>query len=66
MRAINLFSDETLEQCQKDCKFKALLFHLRVFHAIMIERRMFGSQGFKSPADLQSCIELLFDSLDSS
>lgn len=71
MRALNLFNDETLEQCQKDREFKALLFHLCVFHAIMVERRKFGPQGFNrvynfSPADLQICAELLFDSLDSS
>jgi len=71
MRALNLFSDDTLEQCQKDREFKSLLFHLCVFHAIMVERRKFGPQGFNrvynfSPADLQICVELLFDALDSS
>ena len=71
MRALNLFSDETMEQCQKDREFKALLFHLCVFHAIMVERRKFGPQGFNriynfSAADLQICSELLFDNLDNS
>lgn len=71
MRAINMFSDDTLEQCQKDREFKSLLYHLCVFHAIMVERRKFGPQGFNrvynfSSADLQICSELLFDNLDTS
>ena len=71
MRALNLFNDDSIEQCQKDREFKALLFHLCVFHAIMVERRKFGPQGFNrvynfSPADLQICQELLFDNLDTS
>jgi len=71
MRAMQLFNDEAMEQCQKDKEYKALLFHLCVFHAIMVERRKFGPQGFNriynfSPSDLQICSELLFDALDQS
>ncbi|OHS95209.1 Dynein heavy chain family protein [Tritrichomonas foetus] len=71
MRALSLFSDDTMEQCQKDREYKALLFHLCVFHAIMVERRKFGPQGFNkvynfNPSDLQICAELLFDSLDQA
>ena len=70
MRALANFNDETMEQCQKDREYKALLFHLCVFHALMVERRKFGPQGFNrvynfNPSDLQICAELLFDSLDS-
>jgi hypothetical protein len=28
-----------MEQCQKDREYKSLLFHLCLFHAIMVERR---------------------------
>jgi len=71
MRAINMFSDDKLETCMKDREFKSLLFHLCVFHAIMVERRKFGAQGFNrvynfSPADLQICVGLTFDNLDNS
>jgi dynein heavy chain len=71
MRALALFNDDTMEQCQKDREFKALLFHLCIFHAIMVERRKFGPQGFNrvynfNPSDLQICSELLFDSLDQA
>jgi dynein heavy chain len=71
MRALALFSDDTIEQCQKDREFKSLLFHLCIFHAVMVERRKFGPQGFNrvynfNPSDLQICSELLFDSLDQA
>ena len=71
MRALSLFSDDTMEQCQKDREYKALLFHLCVFHALMVERRKFGPQGFNkvynfNPSDLQICAELLFDALDQA
>jgi len=71
MRALALFNDDTMEQCQKDREYKALLYHLCIFHAVMVERRKFGPQGFNrvynfSPADLQICAELLFDMLDQA
>ncbi|KAH0788142.1 Dynein heavy chain family protein [Histomonas meleagridis] len=71
MRALALFNDDNMEQCQKDREYKALLFHLCVFHAIMVERRKFGPQGFNrvynfNPSDLTICAELLFDSLDQA
>jgi hypothetical protein len=46
MRPLALFNDETMEQCQKDREYKSLLFHMCVFHALMVERRKFGLQGF--------------------
>jgi dynein heavy chain len=60
-----------MEQCQKDREYKSLLFHLCVFHALMVERRKFGPQGFNrvcnfNPSDLAICAELLFDSLDQA
>jgi dynein heavy chain len=69
MRALALFNDDTMEQCQKDKEYKALLYHLCIFHQVILERRKFEPQVFNrvynfSPADLQICAELLFDMLD--
>lgn len=71
MRALALFNDDNMEQCQKDREFKALLVHLCVFHAIMAERMKFVPQGFNrvynsNPSDLQICSKILFDSLDQT
>jgi dynein heavy chain len=71
MCALVLFSDDTMEQCQKDREFKSLLFHLCTFHAVMVEHRKFGPQGFNrvdnfNLSDLQICSELLFDLLDQA
>lgn len=38
-RALDNFSQETLERCSKDAEFKAILFALCYFHAVVLERR---------------------------
>uniref|UniRef100_A0A8C5X999 Dynein axonemal heavy chain 17 n=2 Tax=Malurus TaxID=55806 RepID=A0A8C5X999_9PASS len=44
--ALDLFSQETLEQCSKDTEFRCILFALCYFHAAVAERRRFGTQGW--------------------
>lgn len=45
-KALDNFSQETLEMCSKETEFKAILFSLCYFHAVIAERRKFGPQGW--------------------
>lgn len=45
-KALDNFSQETLEQCSKESEFKSILFALCYFHAVVAERRKFGPQGW--------------------
>lgn len=45
-KALDNFSQETLEMCSKEAEFKAILFSLCYFHAVVAERRKFGAQGW--------------------
>ncbi|NXE69982.1 DYH17 protein, partial [Calcarius ornatus] len=44
--ALDLFDQETLEQCSKESEFRCILFALCYFHAAVAERRRFGTQGW--------------------
>ncbi|XP_030817712.1 dynein heavy chain 17, axonemal [Camarhynchus parvulus] len=44
--ALDLFNQETLEQCSKESEFRCILFALCYFHAAVAERRRFGTQGW--------------------
>ncbi|KAI8853660.1 dynein heavy chain and region D6 of dynein motor-domain-containing protein [Chytridium lagenaria] len=48
-RALDNFTQETLERCSKDAEFKTILFALCYFHAVILERRKFGTQGWNKP-----------------
>jgi hypothetical protein len=68
MRALALFSDSTMNQCQKDRELMSLLFHLCIFHTLITRHRKLGSQGFNrtdifNSSDLAICSQLLFLSL---
>ena len=45
-KAFDNFTQETLEMCSKESEFKAILFVLCYFHAVVNERRKFGAQGW--------------------
>ncbi|XP_025160705.1 dynein beta chain, ciliary-like [Harpegnathos saltator] len=48
-KALDNFSQDTLEACSKETEFKAVLFALCYYHAAMAERRKFGAQGWNRP-----------------
>lgn len=45
-KALDNFSEETFDQSSKVTEFKSILFALCYFHAVVAERRKFGSQGW--------------------
>lgn len=44
--ALNQFSQATLEACPREVEFKAILFAMCYFHAIVGERKKFGAAGW--------------------
>ncbi|GIQ83671.1 dynein heavy chain, partial [Kipferlia bialata] len=68
LRLYNALTEETINRCnqdpQKDKVYRKLLFGVSFFHAILIERRKFGSLGFNVPysfntSDYSICVALL-------
>lgn len=45
-KAMDNFNQEVIEMCTKESEFKAMVFALSYFHAVVAERRKFGSQGW--------------------
>ncbi|KAJ3096963.1 hypothetical protein HDU97_005410 [Phlyctochytrium planicorne] len=69
-RALDNFSQETLERCSKDAEFKSILFALCYFHAVILERRKFGTQGWNKPypfstGDLMISSDVLYNYLET-
>jgi dynein heavy chain len=69
IRAFGIFKDEVLEQSQKPAEFKSTVFALSFFHAVIVERRKFGAQGWNrvypfNLGDLSVCGQVLRNYLD--
>ncbi|NXU43423.1 DYH17 protein, partial [Drymodes brunneopygia] len=69
--ALDLFSQETLEQCSKENEFRCILFALCYFHAAVAERRRFGTQGWNrsypfNNGDLTVSVNVLHNYLEAN
>ncbi|XP_069945104.1 dynein beta chain, ciliary-like [Cherax quadricarinatus] len=70
-KALNNFTQETLEMCSKEAEFKSILFSLCYFHACVAERRKFGPQGWNRPypfntGDLTISVNVLYNYLEAN
>lgn len=62
---------DTLEMCSQEKEFRSLLFALCYFHAVVVERRRFGPQGWNcsypfSTGDLSISASVLYNCLQAS
>eukprot|EP00927_Polykrikos_kofoidii_P017168 TRINITY_DN17790_c1_g3_i1.p1 TRINITY_DN17790_c1_g3~~TRINITY_DN17790_c1_g3_i1.p1 ORF type:complete len:1649 (+),score=334.05 TRINITY_DN17790_c1_g3_i1:463-4947(+) len=70
-RAYAKFSQETIDTCQKAREFKATLFALCLFHALILGRIKFGAQGWSkkypfNDGDLTICGQVLRNYLNNA
>lgn len=70
-KALDNFTQETLEMCSKEAEFKAILFSLCYFHAVVAERRKFGPQGWNrnypfNVGDLTISVNVLYNYLENN
>ncbi|OXB61088.1 hypothetical protein ASZ78_013651 [Callipepla squamata] len=70
-KALDLFSQDTLEMCSKEMEFKSILFALCYFHAVVAERRKFGAQGWNrsypfNNGDLTISVNILYNYLEAN
>uniref|UniRef100_A0A803WAD3 Dynein axonemal heavy chain 17 n=1 Tax=Ficedula albicollis TaxID=59894 RepID=A0A803WAD3_FICAL len=70
-RALDNFSQDTLEMCSQEKEFRSILFALCYFHAVAAERRKFGPQGWNRPypfssGDLTISVSVLHNCLRAS
>eukprot|EP00993_Chasmostoma_nieuportense_P002181 NODE_2_length_6488_cov_18.174344_g1_i0.p1 GENE.NODE_2_length_6488_cov_18.174344_g1_i0~~NODE_2_length_6488_cov_18.174344_g1_i0.p1 ORF type:complete len:2154 (+),score=521.91 NODE_2_length_6488_cov_18.174344_g1_i0:435-6464(+) len=68
-RAVANFSDEPWEMSSKQQEFKSVMFSLCFFHAVVVERKKFGAQGWNrsypfNPGDLTTCVDVLANYLE--
>ena len=62
---------ETLETCAKENEFKSILFSLIYFHAVVVERRKFGPQGWNrsypyNTGDLTISVTVVYNYLEAN
>lgn len=62
---------DTMEMCSKESEFKSILFSLVYFHAVIIERRKFGPQGWNrsypfNTGDLTISVHVLYNYLEAN
>jgi dynein heavy chain len=55
-KALDNFSQETLESSTKEAEFKTILFTLCYYHAAIAERRKFGAQGWNKVGNIADLI----------
>ncbi|XP_075251829.1 dynein beta chain, ciliary-like [Convolutriloba macropyga] len=70
-KALDNFSQDTLEMCSKEAEFKSILFSLCYFHAVVAERRKFGPQGWNrvypfNTGDLTISAMVLYNYLEAN
>ncbi|XP_068269716.1 LOW QUALITY PROTEIN: dynein axonemal heavy chain 17 [Nyctibius grandis] len=70
-KALDLFTQDTLEMCSKETEFKSVLFALCYFHAVVAERRKFGTQGWNrsypfNNGDLTISVNVLYNYLEAN
>ncbi|XP_055450236.1 dynein axonemal heavy chain 9 [Psammomys obesus] len=70
-KALDNFTQDTLEMCSRETEFKSILFALCYFHAVVAERRKFGPQGWNrsypfNTGDLTISVNVLYNFLESN
>ncbi|XP_047613273.1 dynein axonemal heavy chain 9 isoform X3 [Phacochoerus africanus] len=70
-KALDNFTQDTLEMCSRETEFKSILFALCYFHAVVAERRKFGPQGWNrsypfSTGDLTISVNVLYNFLEAN
>jgi len=70
-KALDNFTQDTLEMCARETEFKSILFALCYFHAVVCERRKFGPQGWNrvypyNVGDLTISVNVLYNYLEAN
>uniref|UniRef100_A0A8D1JYJ5 Dynein axonemal heavy chain 9 n=1 Tax=Sus scrofa TaxID=9823 RepID=A0A8D1JYJ5_PIG len=70
-KALDNFTQDTLEMCSRETEFKSILFALCYFHAVVAERRKFGPQGWNrsypfNTGDLTISVNVLYNFLEAN
>jgi len=68
-RALANFSDEPWEKSNKPTEYRCIMFAMCFFHAVVVERKKFGPQGWNrgypfNVGDLTTCLEVTANYID--